>query len=36
MPGSDVLVFSPPLIANEADVDRICDILDEAMTSVEA
>jgi 4-aminobutyrate--pyruvate transaminase len=36
MPGSDVLAFSPPLIANEADVDRICDILDEAMTSVEA
>lgn len=34
MPGSDVLTFSPPLIAEEVDVDRICDILDEALTSL--
>ena len=34
MPGSDVLAFSPPLIAEEADVDRICDILDEAIAAV--
>lgn len=34
MPGSDVLAFSPPLIAEEEDVDHICDILDEAIASV--
>ena len=34
MPGSDVLAFSPPLIADEGDVDRIGDILDEAITAV--
>jgi L-2,4-diaminobutyrate transaminase len=33
MPGSDVLAFSPPLIATEADVDRICEILDEAIAA---
>jgi len=36
MPGSDVLAFSPPLIANEDDVDRICEILDEAIGAVRA
>lgn len=34
MPGSDVLAFSPPLIADEGDVDRICAILDEAIAAV--
>lgn len=34
MPGSDVLAFSPPLIADERDVDRICEILDEAIAAV--
>ncbi|MDF3018441.1 MAG: aspartate aminotransferase family protein [Thermomicrobiales bacterium] len=34
MPGSDVLAFSPPLIANEGDVDRICEVLDEAISAV--
>ena len=34
MPGSDVLAFSPPLIATETDVDRICEILDEAIAAV--
>ncbi|MCC7021452.1 MAG: aspartate aminotransferase family protein [Thermomicrobiales bacterium] len=34
MPGSDVLAFSPPLIANESDVDRIAEILDEAIAEV--
>ena len=34
MPGSDVLAFSPPLIADERDVDRIAEILDEAITEV--
>ena len=34
MPGSDVLTFSPPLIADEADVDEICAIVDEAMGAV--
>jgi adenosylmethionine-8-amino-7-oxononanoate aminotransferase len=33
MPGSDVLAFSPPLIAEEADIDRICEILEEAITA---
>jgi putrescine aminotransferase len=33
MPGSDVLAFSPPLIADERDVDRICEILDEAIAA---
>jgi adenosylmethionine-8-amino-7-oxononanoate aminotransferase len=36
MPGSDVLAFSPPLIADEGDVDRICEILDEAIGAVRA
>lgn len=34
MPGSDVLVFSPPLIADEADIDRICQRLDAAIAAV--
>ena len=34
MPGSDVLVFSPPLIADEADIDRICERLDAAIAAV--
>lgn len=34
MPGSDVLAFSPPLIVDETDVDRICEVLDEAIASV--
>jgi 4-aminobutyrate--pyruvate transaminase len=34
MPGSDVLAFSPPLIADEADIDRIAGILDEAIAAV--
>jgi adenosylmethionine-8-amino-7-oxononanoate aminotransferase len=34
MPGSDVLAFSPPLIADETDIDRIGEILDEAITAV--
>lgn len=34
MPGSDVLAFSPSLIADEGDVDRICEILDEAISAV--
>ena len=34
MPGSDVLAFSPPLIADEADIDHLCNILDEAIASV--
>jgi 4-aminobutyrate--pyruvate transaminase len=34
MPGSDVLALSPPLIADERDVDRICEILDAAMADV--
>jgi adenosylmethionine-8-amino-7-oxononanoate aminotransferase len=34
MPGSDVLAFSPSLTADEGDVDRICEILDEAISAV--
>lgn len=34
MPGSDVLAFSPPLIAEEGDVDRIAAILDAAIAAV--
>jgi adenosylmethionine-8-amino-7-oxononanoate aminotransferase len=34
MPDSDVLAFSPSLIADEGDVDRICEILDEAISAV--
>jgi 4-aminobutyrate--pyruvate transaminase len=34
MPGSDVLAFSPPLIADEGDVDRICEMLDAAIAAV--
>jgi len=34
MPGSDVLAFSPPLLACEGDVDRICEIPDEAISAV--
>lgn len=36
MPGNDVLIFSPPLIADERDVDRICEMLDEAITAAGA
>jgi putrescine---pyruvate transaminase len=33
MPGSDVLAFSPPLISEEADIDRICDLVDAAIAA---
>jgi adenosylmethionine-8-amino-7-oxononanoate aminotransferase len=34
MPGSDVLAFSPSLTADEGDIDRIWEILDEAISAV--
>jgi 4-aminobutyrate--pyruvate transaminase len=34
MPGSDVLAFSPPLIATEADVDRIVERFNAALSEV--
>jgi L-2,4-diaminobutyrate transaminase len=34
MPGSDVVIFSPPLIADESDVDLICERFDAAVTAV--
>ena len=36
MPGSDVLDFLPPRITEEGDVDRICEILDAAITAASA
>jgi 4-aminobutyrate--pyruvate transaminase len=34
MPGSDVVIFSPPLIAQESDVDLICERFDAAIAAV--
>jgi hypothetical protein len=34
MPGSVVLAFSPLVIADEGDVDRICAILDDTISAV--
>jgi len=33
-PGSDVLAFLPLLIADEGDVDRICEIPDDTISAV--